>query len=341
MQGTGTPLVRVGKEGTHHPPAPPALLHVPGPPAVPAAGRAREATCCDAPSPGKHFHLRAATSHHISEVLPPTPHVALTAAQHPVSPHITRAALSPATSSRKGELGQTAECRAARGAAHSAAAVLQPLPAVLSAHPSSFCPPDHRRPPQPRAALHSPVELPPSRRPPLRSHRVPPEPFPLTWRQRSPAGALSRTLLPSGAISPSRSAAWRQPRQTQLALTAPTSYCGESALGSGGNEPPPRGSASRARPCEGTGRGGRIWGTSSPDAAEKRALRPWRCSAPALSASPLPAGAAGAQRRCRRGSRITLHWDSAGTLMAPHHCAASRPRAQGGASATNRERGAE
>lgn len=155
-----------------------------------------------------------------------------------------------------------------------------------SAHPTTAVPHSCVHPLH--STQHSPVELPPSRCPPLRSHRVPPEPSPLTWRQRSPAGALSRTHLPSSAISPSRSAAWRQPRQSQLALTAPTSYRGELALGSGGNEPA-RGSPGRARRCEETELGGggtRSRGTPSPDVPEKRApLRPWRRSGPALSAS--------------------------------------------------------
>lgn len=215
-----------------------------------------------------------------------------------------------------------------------------------SAHPTTAVPHSCVHPLH--STQHSPVELPPSRCPPLRSHRVPPEPSPLTWRQRSPAGALSRTHLPSSAISPSRSAAWRQPRQSQLALTAPTSYRGELALGSGGNEPA-RGSPGRARRCEETELGG--GGDTEPGHPQPRCAREARAPPPV---APLRAGSEriigntasreepGHSRGAGGtvGSWIIPYWDGMGTLLALYHCAVCRPRAQGGISAMNTEHGA-
>lgn len=288
-------------------------------------------------------------------MLLPTPHVALTPVQQAGTPcqHTSRGhrypQLPPAgggSSDRRPSAGQRGELLTAQPLS------LQPLPAVLSDHPSPFCPPNHRLPHSCvhplHSTQHSPVELPPSRCPPLRSHRVPPEPSPLTWRQRSPAGALSRTHLPSSAISPSRSAAWRQPRQSQLALTAPTSYRGELALGSGGNEPA-RGSPGRARRCEETELGG--GGDTEPGHPQPRCAREARAPPPV---APLRAGSEriigntasreepGHSRGAGGtvGSWIIPYWDGMGTLLALYHCAVCRPRAQGGISAMNTEHGA-
>lgn len=181
----------------HHPPTPPGLLHVPRVPRCPhsrqgTGGHVLRCSLTRKALPSLSSHLPSDQQGAAADTTRGSDTRA--AGRHPVSAHITRAPLSPATSSRRGELRQTAECRAVRGAAHSAAAV----PAAPS-----------------RCALCPPVPVLPTQPPPSPTAACTPCTAPSTapWSCPRPAAPRSAPTVSHRSLLPSRggSGAQREP----------------------------------------------------------------------------------------------------------------------------------